>query len=351
LDLTVETLHPHTKADVAELLRAATADGTRILTVGGRTHVDRGNPSEVDAELWTTQMDGVVAYDPAEMIAVVESGMRVHALRTLLADGGQEWAVDAPDEATVGGVLAAGVSSSRRLRVGHVRESLLEVELVTGDGRLVRSGARTMKNATGYDLRRLSVGSLGTLGVLVQVALKVRPLARATRTLVALEGGLDAGRRLLGGVPLPAAVLAEPGRVVVRLEGWPDEVEAQTDAAREVVDVTVVEDAPFPEGLFPDAPIVAEAAVAPSRLDELLEGRDRWRACMGVGTAWVPVASADELAELRFRAAGLGGIAPVLRGPGGLGEAPLPAAEVARGLKARFDPAGVLAPGRGWGGI
>ena len=149
----------------------------RLLVVGGRTHMDRGNPTEVDAELWTTMLDEVVAYEPAEMLAVVEAGMRVGDLQAVLAEGGQEWPVDAHPDATVGGVIAAGVSSfAAACELGHVRDTVVELELVRGDGRLVKSGARTVKNVTGYDLHRLATGSLGTLGVIVQVALKLRPL-------------------------------------------------------------------------------------------------------------------------------------------------------------------------------
>lgn len=346
----MDLIHPHSIHGVQEALRDASAAGTRVLLVGGRRHIDKGNPSEVDAELWTTLLDEVVAYDPAEMLVVVEAGMRLRDLRRLLAEGGQEWPVDEPDDATVGGVIAAGVDPVRRLRVGLLRDTVVEMDVVTGDGRRIRSGARTVKNVTGFDVHRLLTGSLGTLGCIGQVALKVRPLPKLARTMVTRDGGLELGRRMLDGVPLPAAVLAEPGRVTVRLEGWPDEVQAQTDALHALAAADEV-DAPFPEAVFLDAPILAEAAVAPSRLTDLLDGRPNWRALMGVGTAWVPLVTPEALAELWSRAAGLGGVAPVIRGPGGLGAAPLPAPEVQRGIKAALDPAGILAPGRAWGGL
>ena len=266
----MDLIHPHTKAAVADALREASAGGTRVLPVGGRRHMDRGNPTEVDAELWTTMLDQVVAYDPAEMLVVVEAGMRVGDLAALLAEHQQEWPVDAPPDATVGGVIAAGVSSPRRLKVGLMRDTVAELELATGDGRLVRSGARTVKNVTGYDVHRLATGSLGTLGVIVQVALKVRPLPAATATLVSADGGVEAAEALLAAVPLPAAVVASADSVTLRLEGWPDEIDEQTEAARAVVDVTP---APTFEVAWPDAPIVAEAAVPPSRLGEMVTVR------------------------------------------------------------------------------
>jgi glycolate oxidase FAD binding subunit len=343
----VDLIHPHSKRDVVDALRTASAAETRVLTVGGRQHIDRGNPSEVDAELWTTLLDDRVAYDPAEMLCVVEAGTRIHDLRAMLAEGGQEWPVDAPDDATVGGVVATGGPTVRQLRVGTMRDTVVEMEVVTGDGRLIKSGARTVKNVTGYDVHRLLTGSLGTLGVIVQVALKVRPLPKATRTLVSDEGGVELGRRVLDGVPLPAAVLAEPDRLVVRLEGWPEEVDEQTAAARSIATFDEIGD-PFPEGCFPEATTVAEAAVVPSRLPQLLVGIERYRAMIGVGIAWVPFEDDEALSAFRARAAELGGIAPAIRGLGGLGDGAAPAPEVQRRVRSAMDPAGILAPGRAW---
>jgi glycolate oxidase FAD binding subunit len=343
----VDLIHPHSRRDVVDALRTASAGDTRVSIVGGRHHIDKGNPSEVDAELWTTLLDDRVAYDPAEMLCVVEAGMRIHDLRAMLAEGGQEWPVDAPDDATVGGVIATGVPAVRQLRVGTMRDTVVEMEVVTGDGRLIKSGARTVKNVTGYDVHRLLTGSLGTLGVIVQVALKVRPLPKATRTLVSNEGGVALGQRLLEVVPLPAAVLAEPDRILLRLEGWPEEVEEQTDAARSVIAFDETGD-PFPEACFPDARIVAEAAVVPSRLGQLLDGTDRYRAMIGVGFAWIPFEDDGSLTGFRSRTAELGGFAPVIRGPGGLGASAAPAEEVQRRVRTAMDPAGILAPGRAW---
>jgi glycolate oxidase FAD binding subunit len=356
----VDLIHPSSKADVAEAVRGANADGRRLLVVGGRRHIDKGNPSEIDAELWTTQLDRVVAYDPAEMIAVVEAGMRVHDLEALLSEGGQEWPCDAPGEATVGGVIATATSSPRRLRVGAVRDTVLEVELVTGDGRLVRGGARTVKNVTGYDLPRLATGSLGTLGVITQVALKLRPLPKARVTLAVGGDGLRLGSTLLDSVPLPAAVLASAAGVELRLEGWPEEVESQSDIARKVLDDVGVHDVraadqrPFPavrpwdEGVA----IVAEASVAPSHVSKLVEAAGgAWGAPLGIGLVWSGLVDEPALDTFREATAALGGIAPVLRGPGGLGDAPVPAGDVQRRLKSAFDPSGILAPGRFWGGI
>lgn len=343
----MDLIHPHSAGALATSLADASGAGTRVLIVGGRTEMDRGNPCEVDAELWTTLLDRVIAYDPAEMIVVAEAGVRLRELRRVLAEGGQEWPVDADDDATVGGVIATGADPIRQLRVGLLRDSVLETEVVTGDGRTIRSGARTVKNVTGFDLHRLVTGSLGTLACITSVALRVRPLPRAARTLVTREGGLELGRRVLDAVPLPAAVLAEPARITVRLEGWPDEIAAQERALRSLTDADE-DDSTFPSPPFPEVDTVVEAGVVPSRLDELLAGRDAYRASMGVGLAWIPVRDRDDLEAFRERVHELGGVAPVVRGSGGLGKAPVPAPDVQRRVKAAFDPSGILAPGRGW---
>jgi glycolate oxidase FAD binding subunit len=316
--------------------------------------MDRGNPVEVDAELWTTQMNDLVAYEPAEMIAVAQAGMRVGDLQAELARGDQEWPVDGPAEATVGGVIAAGISSVRRLRVGHIRDTVVELQLVTGDGRLVKSGARTVKNVTGFDIHRLVTGSLGTLGCIVRAAIKLRPLPRSRVTL-ALETDrpLELGNRMLESIPLPVAVLARPGKVEVRLEGWPEEVEEQVAAARGITgDLAMTDEEPFPTQPVDDAPVVVEVAVPPSRIPVVVAGHESWTALLGVGLVWFRLAERNaELAALRGRVAEAGGIAPVIRGPGGLGDPPLPAPDVHRRLKDAFDPAEIMAPGRFWGAL
>ena len=120
-----------------------------MLVVGGRQHVDKGNPSEIDAELWTTLLDERVAYEPAEMLCVVEAGMRIRDLSSLLAEGGQEWPVDAPGDATVGGVIATGGPTIRQLRVGTMRDSVVEMEV---DARAVAQCVRRSRRRFVPDL-------------------------------------------------------------------------------------------------------------------------------------------------------------------------------------------------------
>jgi glycolate oxidase FAD binding subunit len=349
----VGLIEPGSAEEVGVAFREASERRSPIGIVGGRTHSDKGNAAEIDEELSLAALDRVVAYDPAEMLAVVEAGLRIGELRAVLAEGSQEWPADASDHATVGGTIATAASSPRRLRFGPLRDTVVEMVLVTGDGRIVRSGAPTVKSVQGYDLHRLATGSLGTLGAIARVALKLRPLAKARRLLVTSDGGLEVGRTALAGVPLPSSVVATPRAVEVALEGWPEEIETGTEAARRAIGrIEVREDAGVAGPETVEAPVVAEVAVTPSKLDAVLEGETDWRALMGVGIAWVGLPEdGDRLVALRRRVAEAGGIAPVIRGRGGRGAAPLQPIEVHRRIKGAFDPAGILAPGRFWGGL
>ena len=299
-----------------------------------------------------TDLDRVVSHDPEEMLAVVEAGIGVGALRQVLAEGGQEWPSDAPRRCHDRRHDRGGRVLAPPAQDGPTPRQRRGARLVTGDGRLVRSGARTVKSVQGYDLHRLATGSLGTLGAIVQVAVKVRPLPKARRLVVSAAGGLEAGRTLLHAVPLPLLRRGDAGRIEVALEGWPRRSRSRRrGSARLSVTSKIHEGASVggPEAVT--APIVAEVAVAPSRLDAVLGGADDWRALMGVGIAWVGLPDSGRLASLRTRVAEAEGSHRVIRGPGGLGEAPVAALEVHRRLKASFDPSGILAPGRFWAGL
>ncbi len=353
MDLTgLPTVTPTDREAVVRCLREASAAHTRVLVVGGATQLDRGNPAAVDLVLSTRALDRVVAYEPAEMIAVVEAGCTAAALRDLLRPHGQEWPVDADDDATVGGLIATGAAVPRQLGVGPLRDSVLELECVSGDGRAIHTGGRTVKNVSGYGLPRLLVGSLGTLAVIVQAAVKLRPLAGARRTLVA-AGGLPVALGWLRSVPLATAILVHGDTAELRREGWADDVAAQTAWARACApDAHVGDDAPFPQAApWSHHPVVAEMSVAPSRLGAVLAtaGCDAG-GLVGVGAGWAGLEGATALDRLRRRVESLGGALPVVRGPGGLGGT-LPAPAIHRRIKAAFDPAGILAPGRFWGGL
>ena len=340
------TLAPRTPAEAAEALAEATAARASVTVTGGGTRSRRGRPGPpADRELRTTGMDRVVAHEPADLTLTVEAGLAVTEAVRIAASAGQTWPqADVREGSTVGGVLATAASSRQRLRSGAVRDSLLEVVIATGDGRLVTAGGRTVKGVSGYDIPRLAVGSLGTLGVIVQATLKLWPLPPA-RAWFAAEGSLDeriaAAERVLAGGVRPASVLLGPGALAVELAGPDEDVRAPEGFAP----LAQAPAEPAGEGLV-------EAGVSPPLLGGLAvrleEAGLPYEAWMGVGICRVAVASAEDVARVRGWALALGGHASVLDGPDRLRADPWgpepPGVHLMKRLRERFDPAGILNP-------
>ena len=239
-------------------------------------------------------------------------------------------------------MLATASSGRERLRAGAVRDSLLEVVVATGDGRLVTAGGRTVKGVSGYDIPRLAVGSLGTLGVIVQATIKLWPVPPA-RGWFAAEGSLDArlaaAERLIAGPARPSAVLMTRGRLAVELTGPPEDVTAPEGFA------PLDEAPPEPAGAG-----LMEVGVSPPRLGALARALEAggldYEARMGVGTCTVAIARAEDVAAVRTAALGLGGHAVVSDAPDDLREDPWgpppPGVHLMRRLRDAFDPAGIL---------
>ena len=337
-------LAPASPAEAAAALAEATAARARVAVVGGGTRSRRGRPGPpADCELRTTGMDRMVAHEPADLTLTVEAGIAVTEVVRIAASAGQAWPqAEVREGSTVGGVLASAASSRARLRAGAVRDSLLEVVLATGDGRLVTAGGRTVKGVSGYDIPRLAVGSLGTLGVIVQVTLKLWPLPPA-RGWFASQGTLAqrlaTGERALSAPVRPVSVLLGPASVAVELAGPPEDVQAPEGFA-------AIDGAPP----VPAGSGVVEAGVSPPRLGALAgrleEAGLDYEAWLGVGICRVAVSSAGDVVRVRSEALALGGHAVVIDGPDELRADPWgpppPGVHLMKRLRERFDPAGVL---------
>ncbi|HYM14400.1 MAG TPA: FAD-binding oxidoreductase [Dehalococcoidia bacterium] len=173
---------------VRAVLREAQHAGLSVIAIGGGQHLGTGNrPVAYDVALSLGAMRAVLAHEPADMTVTVEAGVRLADLNLMLSQHGQMLPLDPPcdPEATVGGVLAANAFGPLRHAFGTARDWLIGGRLAHADGGASKSGGRVVKNVTGYDMHKLYIGSLGTLGVITEATFKLAPTPRAGRTLVA----------------------------------------------------------------------------------------------------------------------------------------------------------------------
>ncbi len=194
---------PGTAAAVAEVVRFAAAEKLAVMAMGGRTKLRIGAPPRgYDLALDVSRMNRVLAYDPGDLTLGVEAGIRFADLDRVLADKGQflPLAPAFADQATVGGIVATNSSTPLRHAYGSTRDYMLGMEFVTGEGNPVKSGGRVVKNVTGYDLHKLMIGALGTLGVITRVNFRTFPLPHAQRTFLASCESATAALALCRGI-------------------------------------------------------------------------------------------------------------------------------------------------------
>ena len=234
---------------LTDRIRAAAADGTALRLRGGGSKDFYGHSNSPGELLDTRGLNGILSYEPSELVVTVGAGTPLAELEAVLAEQGQCLAFEPPhfawsagtaagSTATVGGMVASGLSGPARASAGAVREYVLGLHMVNGLGESLVFGGQVMKNVAGYDVSRMMVGSMGTLGLITQVSLKVLPVAPAEATLVF---ALDQATALeclhgWGGQPLPLNAsrwvqddLASPtgrGLLFVRLRGAVAAVEA-----------------------------------------------------------------------------------------------------------------------------
>ena len=287
------------------------ADGP-VAAVGNRTRWDLGGASEPGTRL-VSAPTGLVEYVPDEMTVTVRCGTPVAELHEALAERGQRTAL--PERGgSIGGALAVGENGLHVLGRGRVREAALQVRYVSDDGHLVTGGGPTVKNVTGFDLPRLLVGSLGTLGLLAEVILRTNPIPPATRWVVSDDTDPF---RVLDTILRPSAVLWDGGRTWVELEGHVAEVEADQGRLAAIGGWEQV-DGP------PDRP-AHRWSLPPSELGEPARFGADFVASIGVGTVWASAPQPQRDLDPGVRM---------------LGER----------IKQQFDPRGRLNPGRSVGG-
>lgn len=179
-DLPVPVERVSSVEEIGELVRRAATDRTGIYPLGGRTMLGFGNrPTKPGIGVDLRALDQVIDYPARDMTITVQAGITVARLQAILAPENQRLPIDVPraDVATLGGILATNSSGPRRYGYGTLRDYVLGISAVNDEGQVIKAGGRVVKNVAGYDLCKLYTGSLGTLGVITQVTLKLRPRA------------------------------------------------------------------------------------------------------------------------------------------------------------------------------
>lgn len=401
-------LRPSTIEELRSTMARASADKLAVVPWGGGTRTALGNPPErYDAALDLRDLGRIIAHNPADLTATVEAGITIAALQAALAEHGQFVALSPPlpQRATVGGTLAVGTAGPLKWQYGSPRDVVIGMTVVQPDGKATKSGGQVVKNVSGYDMARLHVGGMGTLGVIAQVSFKLTPLPAREATLVASFGSasqaIAAAMAVFHGGAVPQALTAfdpdasrrmampggDAGSVAVELGGRPMSLERQVtecEAAFRAHGATRVDrlDAPdldmsrlwrrltdfgWDEPTRPAAS--ARVSLVPSKLTEFLEALgptagERAVVCHPAhGTVlvhWYGMdnsALAKALSMTREAAMRLDGSAVFEQCPTGLKESLDVWGDVGdslaimRRMKEQYDPGRVLNPGRFVGGI
>jgi glycolate oxidase FAD binding subunit len=386
---------PSSTEETAALLRVAAVHNLAVLPRGAGTGLGWGQPpSSADLVVDMRRMDQVIEHASGDLVVRVQAGVTIGQLASVLASAGQQLALDAPADATVGGVVASGTAGPRRFRYGAPRDLLIGVTAVRADGVVAHSGGKVVKNVAGYDLGKLLAGSQGTLALITEATFRLHPLPPAVAYVAAEFGSRDraaaaaAVAAAAGSVLVPSAVeLDWPGgssralRVGVLLEGTEAGVAERAKRMAELLaaangapSVSVAPAAPPRWGQLPIPSTVTRATFWLSRLPDVLEavaaaaddagvrpavsgpaGAGALYACLGPRTAHDAAArfvralrerldSGADPAGPRGSVVVMAAPAAVLAAAGAYG--PVPGAALMRAVKDQFDPGYRMFPGR-----
>jgi len=372
---------PADVGQVSQAMRLASGRGWTVEVRGSGTKREWGlSGSRCDLVLDTTRLNRLVEHEPGDLVCVVGAGMRLGDLQRVIEGAKgyrQRLMLDPPHggASTVGGLIATRAAGPLRNRYGTMRDLLLGAQFVLADGTIARTGGKVVKNVAGYDLDKLLVGSMGTLAVVVEAALRLHPVGEARRTLL-LEGAEPERAhefllrlRRLAVVPRIAEALWPERAILVQFESSTEgaqlqaELAAGLDAESRILDPvaersweTKIASRPW------DGPGVVLGVTVPLtetrnlllKVEELssmgLDCRLSLRAALGVGELRMP-AQPDPIGELREMVEGQGGFVEIHRAPlelrhlGSVVRDPV-ARELAAAVKTALDPCSTLAPGR-----
>ncbi|MXQ14443.1 FAD-binding protein [Microvirga makkahensis] len=390
---------PRDEQDASAIIRDASEKGVLLSLSGQNTKAEMGRPNQTDASISSVALTGITLYEPAEMVISAKSGTPVSEVMRTLAEKGQELPFEPMDyrpllgtkaEPTIGSVAAMNLSGPRRITAGAARDSLIGVRFVNGRGEAVKSGGRVMKNVTGLDLVKLMAGSWGTLGFITEVTFKVLPKQERMVTLVlrglkddraveALSQALGSPYDVTGAAHIPARN-RQGASTLIRLEGFSVSVDYRLGELRRLLkpfggstDILEGRGAEAVWQSLRDATLLTDSAdraiwrvsTAPTkgaeftkRVTQALDAQ--WFYDWGGGLIWIsaPVDGDAGASVLRETTQALGGHATLVRAPAETRSAVdvfEPQSDtlmtLTKGIKASFDPAGILNPGRMYAGV
>ncbi len=398
-------VEPGNEEEVAAVLTFAGKEGLHVLVRGGGTQLGLGfAPTGGDILLSTAHLNRIVEHVPHDLVVTAQAGLPLATLQATLAQSNQCLALDPdlPPAATIGGIVATNASGPRRLRYGGVRDQIIGVRVVLADGTIAKGGGKVVKNVAGYDLPKLLTGALGTLGIIVSATFRLYPLPIASLTVQLTASSLtplcDLAVRIIGStlVPTIVDVLGDTAQenaytMAVRFEMGQEAVEVQAAtllAMAAEMGEAAIQEAPILKGdeesqFWAQAGhatsftndshtmLTLKASLLPSkvahwltRLEQVCQQQQMhatWRAHAGhglvlvnlTGDATTLVTTTHELRQAAMEHQGSMVIteASLELMPRIDVWGPVPALDVMRNLKARFDPHNMLNPGRFVGGL
>ncbi len=406
---------PTSPQEISEAMSVAAEYGLSVSPLGGRTRTSLGNaPESLDLAIDMTGVDLVLAHNAADLTATVEAGITVSRFQEILAEHGQFLAIDPPlpDRATIGGTLAVGWSGPATWQNWSPRDIVIGMRTVQADGAITKTGGQVVKNVSGYDMARMHIGAMGTLGIIAEVSFKLTPLPAQQATVMGMfdsdESCLEAALSVFGSSLTPLAISTLHGgerpsgadgmgdarpSLMVRLGGRAKSVQRQTDDISSIVKShsaisnTVIDgvdasmmwkrigDFGWTEETKPVAGI--RASVRPSDIPRIIQYMQdmedspalAWRATTQtaqgvVDIHWLNIEgeySADHVSTTISRimqaVRRIGGTAVVTHAPAPIKESldvwgeTTSAFDTMRNLKQQYDPHRLLNPGRFMGGI
>ena len=400
---------------ISETMSVATEHGLSVSPLGGRTRTGLGNvPESLDLAIDMTGVDQVLAHNAADLTATVEAGITVSRFQKILAEHGQFLAIDPPlsDRATIGGTLAVGWSGPMTWQNWSPRDIVIGMRNVQPDGTITKTGGQVVKNVSGYDMARMHIGALGTLGIIAEVSFKLTPLpARQATVMTTFDSDancLDAALAVYGSSLVPLAISTHHGQqpsaggrgtdearpsLLVRVGGRARSVRRQTDDLESIckrfdaLQSSVIDgddavmmwrrvgDLGWADETAPIAGI--RASVLPSDIPRIIQSMHdmddssglAWRATTQtaqgiVDIHWLSVEGEPPSEHVRAAISNTvkavqrtGGTAVVTHAPAPIKETldvwgkPTSAINTMRNLKQQYDPQRLLNPGRFMGGI